>query len=100
MDFMIADPYVVAVEGDANTLPPRLQGCSSDVPELRGRDGVNSQYVEGIVLLPSLYQANTYHLHMQSDDEAAAVWGGYSGPPITNRCVPHCHRPEVGDAVQ
>jgi hypothetical protein len=85
VDFIIADAHVVAVEGHARSLPKALQGCELSVPELDGFDGINGVYTEGIVLLPMLYQANTYHLYQQADREAQDVWRGAGDARRTRR---------------
>ena len=59
VDFMIVDQFVLPAEGE-----PSASRCWHHMPELRGRGGVNVQATEGVVYLPLVYQANTYHLHM------------------------------------
>jgi hypothetical protein len=59
---MVVDPAVMPVEGD-----PSVSQCWRGVWELGGPGGVNALATEGLVYLPVVYQANTYHLHMVSE---------------------------------
>ncbi len=68
MDFVVVDGHVVPPEGE-----PSTSKCTAQLPQLVGRGGLNAQFTEGVVYLPVVYQANTYHLHMVTTRAAAAV---------------------------